>query len=270
MCGITGCMEFPDASSNLGRVYAMTATLHHRGPDDDDVWVDADARLALGHRRLSIIDLTDAGRQPMVSSCGRFVITYNGEIYNAAELRRDLQAAGRSFTGHSDTEVIVEGCAIWGIEGMVDRLIGMFALGIWDRRQKQLTLVRDRLGIKPLYWSFKNGLFLFASELKAFRAAPDFEATINRTAVTSFLRYGYVPAPLSIYDHVQKLEPGTLLSVDADGKVATKPYWALANAVTAGKVDLFQGSDDEAVDALESLLTDAIRRRMIADVPLGA
>lgn len=270
MCGIAGCFEFPGAPSNIERIHAMTATLRHRGPDGGDVWLDAKARLALGHRRLSIIDLSEAGRQPMASSCGRFVITYNGEIYNADDLRHDLSAAGRSFRGHSDTEVIIEGCAVWGIEQTIDRLIGMFAIGVWDREKGQLTLIRDRLGIKPLYWGFQKGLFLFASELKAFRAAPDFDAEINRNAVASFLRYNYIPAPLSIYNQVRKLEPGTLLTIGPEGNPEAKAYWTLAEAVSAGKADLFSGSDSEAIDELESLLKDAVHRRMISDVPLGA
>ncbi len=270
MCGIAGCYELAGAPSNLERIHAMTATLHHRGPDGGGVWFDADARLAFGHRRLSIIDLSDAGSQPMVSSCGRFVITYNGEIYNAAELGRDLHAAGRHFRGHSDTEVIVEGFAEWGIEQTLDRLIGMFAMGIWDRRRRQLTLVRDRLGVKPLYWSFQNGLFLFASELKAFRAAPDFNIEINRNAVTSLLRYNYIPAPLSIYENLRKLEPGMLVSIGGEGRLEEKAYWTLAGAVAAGKADPYRGSDEEAADDLEGLLKDSVRRRMISDVPLGA
>ena len=189
----------------------MTDTLVHRGPDAGDIWLDPEAGLALGHRRLSIIDLSPAGAQPMVSSCGRFVISYNGEVYNADELRPELEAAGRRFRGHSDTEAIVEGAAVWGVEATVKRLIGMFAMALWDRRERALYLVRDRLGIKPLYWAEFDGRLLFGSELKALRADRSWAPELDRDALLSYLRFGYVPAPDTIYRGVHKLPPGTIL-----------------------------------------------------------
>jgi len=171
----------------------MCQVLRHRGPDGDGTWTDTEAGIALGHRRLAIIDLTDAGAQPMVSSCGRFIISYNGEIYNTLELRSELEASGRRFNGQSDTEVIVEGCAAWGVEATVERLIGMFTLAVWDRDERVLYLVRDRLGIKPLYWARFGGLLLFGSKLKALRAHPGWRPELNRDALALYLRYNYVP-----------------------------------------------------------------------------
>ena len=201
MCGIAGLWErcgrtAPEALAAVVRT--MTDTLRYRGPDAGDVWLDPEAGLALGHRRLSIIDLSPAGAQPMVSSCGRFVISYNGEVYNADELRADLEAGGRRFRGHSDTEAIVEGAAVWGVEATVKRLIGMFAMALWDRRDRALYLVRDRLGIKPLYWAEFEGRLLFGSELKALRADRRWTPELDRDALLSYLRFGYVPAPDTI------------------------------------------------------------------------
>ena len=197
MCGIAGFYDtrsdVPGSGEELIR--AMTDTLIHRGPDDGGVWHDAKTGIALGNRRLAIIDLSEAGRQPMVSSCGNFVLAYNGEIYNAAELRKELEKAGRAFRGYSDTEVIVEGCAVWGVEETAKRIIGMFAFALWDKREKRLFVVRDRLGIKPLYWSRINGVLLFGSELKALRAHKAFKSEIDRNSVASYLRHTFVPAP---------------------------------------------------------------------------
>ena len=270
MCGIAGRFAAGSADARLDTVAAMTATLHHRGPDGGDVWCDDAAGIGLGHRRLSIIDLSEAGHQPMHSSCGRFVLSYNGEVYNADDLREELRTAGRPFRGHSDTEAIVEGFAVWGIKETVDRLIGMFAFAVWDRQKRELTLVRDRIGIKPLYWSFDKGVFLFGSELKALREAPDFDPGIDRDAITAFLRHNYVPAPRTVYAKAKKLEPGTLLTVSADRQPAISRYWAVDDTARAGRQDPFTGSDAEATDALDALLGDAVRRRMISDVPLGA
>lgn len=241
-----------------------------RGPDSDGVWSDASAGIALGQRRLAIIDLSPMGHQPMTSSCGRFTITYNGETYNAAELREELKKHGKAFRGHSDTEVIIEGFAVWGVRGTVERLIGMFAFSVWDAKEKRLTLARDRLGIKPLYWSFQNGNLLFGSELKALVAFPGFDRSINRDAIASFLRYNYIPAPQTIYKTTQKLEPGCLLHMVAGSDPYSERYWSLADAVTAGRTNQLEFTDTEAVDELEKLLGDAVARRMISDVPFGA
>ena len=214
MCGIAG---FLDARGSLDRERlaaigsAMAATLHHRGPDDSGVWVDPAAGISLAHRRLSILDLSPAGRQPMLSSCGRLVLTYNGEIYNYAELRLELAASGRAFRGHSDSEVLVEACAHWGVAATLKRLNGMFAFAVWDRKTRTLYLARDRVGIKPLYWARFGDLFLFGSELKALRAHDGWVPEIDRESLRAYMRRGHVPAPYSIYRGVHKLQAGELL-----------------------------------------------------------
>ncbi|HDL16212.1 MAG TPA: asparagine synthetase B, partial [Rhizobiales bacterium] len=236
MCGIAGYLELPRARGGGGetRIRAMTDTLIHRGPDDGDVWLDGETGIALGARRLAIIDLSRAGRQPMVSSCGNFVLAYNGEIYNARELRGELEAAGKTFRGYSDTEVIVEGCALWGVEETAKRIIGMFAFALWDRRAKRLFLVRDRLGIKPLYWTRANGVLIFGSELKALRAHKDFQARIDRNSVAAYLRHNFIPAPHTIYANVHKLEPGKILVVDGSGEPRIESFWSLEEVAREG------------------------------------
>jgi asparagine synthase (glutamine-hydrolysing) len=248
----------------------MTDAMLHRGPDAGDVWCDVQAGLALGHRRLSIIDLSPAGAQPMVSSCGRFVISFNGEVYNFAEIRPELEALGRKFRGHSDTEVIVEACAEWGVEVTTKRLIGMFAMALWDRRDRVLYLVRDRLGIKPVYWAQFGELLLFGSELKALREHPGWQPALDRDALGSYLRLMYVPGPKTIYQGVNKLPPGTILVARAGAPPEIRSYWTLEQIARDGQSARFVGSEDEAVEALDALLGDAVKRRMIADVPLGA
>ncbi len=248
----------------------MGDAVHHRGPDDGDVWVDGDYGIALAHRRLAIVDLSPLGHQPMLSASGRFVIAYNGEVFNFHELRRELEAAGCSFRGGSDTEVIVEACESWGVEATVRRLIGMFALAIWDKRERTLHLVRDRIGIKPLYWSFEDGVFLFGSELKALKRHPSWRAGIDRSALALYLRYGYVPAPHSIYTGVHKLMPGRIMTLRPGEAPRGHTYWSMEGAARRGREHQLEVSDEEAVDLLDDLLRDAVSRRMIADVPLGA
>ena len=272
MCGIAGLLDLkrrfgPDELRTIA--LHMADTLRHRGPDDRGVWIDAEAGVALGHTRLAIIDLSTAGAQPMISSCGRFVLSYNGEIYNAPELRSKLEGLGRRFRGHSDTEVMVEGFATWGVQSTVERLIGMFAFAAWDRTTRALTLGRDRLGIKPLYWGHAGGSLVFASELKALKAVPGWLGEIDRDALAAFLRYGYVPTPMSIYQGIKKLSPGTLLACDATGKVAHTTYWSLLEVAARGQASPLDVPDFEAQGAMEALLSDAVRRRMVADVPLG-
>ena len=273
MCGIAGLLDLERRSGSqeleaLGR--AMAATLNHRGPDAHGVWSDAEAGVALGHTRLSIVDLSPAGAQPMVSSCGACVITYNGEIYNAGDLRPELEARGRRFRGHSDTEVLVEAIAEWGVKPTVERLIGMFAFALWDRRTRTLSLVRDRLGIKPLYFGRQNGRVVFASELKAFEVLPDWKPELNRDALAAYLRLAYVPSPHSIYRGIDKLAPGHIATIDAEGKIETSAFWSVEKAAERGKSAPFNVSDREAIDTLELLLGDAVGRRLVADVPLGA
>ena len=252
--------------------WKMIAPLRHRGPDAGGVWTDAEAGVAIGHRRLSIIDLSPAGAQPMTSASGRYVLSYNGEIYNAPELRAELESRGAGFRGHSDTEVLLEACAAWGVERAAKRLIGMFAFALWDRVERSLYLVRDRMGIKPLYYSATPERFSFASELTGLRAHPGFDRTIDPDAVEAFLALDYIPAPHSIFRAARKLEPGAVLRVSAEvpAEVETTPYWTLAEAAQRGAADRFAGSFEEAADELERLLADAVKRRMASDVPLGA
>jgi len=273
MCGIAGfwnrnAREGEQGMKALAR--QMADSIEYRGPDAGASWADAQAGIAFGHRRLSIIDLSEAGAQPMRSSCGRFVICYNGEIYNAVELKAELEPAGRRFIGHSDTEVIVEACAEWGVERTVRRLIGMFAMALWDRSERRLWLVRDRLGIKPLYWGQFNGQLLFASELKALRVHPGWAPELERNAIAAYMRHNYIPCPQTIYKGVYKLPPGCLLRLNEDGDPKIDPYWSLEEVAHAGQRARNGISDEETIDALEALLTDAVRRRMVADVPLGA
>ena len=275
MCGIAGFVGPPDERARLEETArTMADTLLHRGPDDAGVWADGEVGAAFGHRRLSIVDLSAAGHQPMVSANGRMVLTYNGEAYNAAEIRRELEGLGHNFRGHSDTEVIAEGCAEWGVDGLTPRLIGMFAFALWDRESRTLSLVRDRVGIKPLYWGRFGGTVLFASELKAMRAHPAFEDRIDRDAIVSLLRHNYIRGPGSIYQGVAKLAPGHVLRLAADGAASEHCYWDLDAIARNGVADDGMprtGNDPEAVLAeLDALLRDAVAKRMIADVPLGA
>ena len=274
MCGIAGFIGPPGRSDQMeAAARAMADTLRHRGPDDAGVWVNGETGVAFGHRRLSIVDLSPAGHQPMISGNGRMVLTYNGEVYNAAEIRRELEALGHAFRGHSDTEVIAEGCAEWGVDALTPKLIGMFAFALWDRQSRTLSLVRDRVGIKPLYWGRFGGTVLFASELKALRAHPLFEDLIDRDAIVSLLRHNYIRGPGSIYEGVAKLAPGHFLHLAADGKTSEQCYWDF-EAIARGGVARSgaRGDDDPAaiLAELDALLRDAVAKRTIADVPLGA
>lgn len=272
MCGIAGVLTTAGGSrERLERdAVAMADCMAHRGPDDHGLWSDAEAGVALTHRRLSIVDLSPMGHQPMTSADGRFIITYNGEIYNFQDLRAELEARGVTFRGHSDTEVMLESLAIHGIAPTIRRLIGMFTIGVWDRRERTLTLVRDRLGIKPLYWAKFGSLLLFGSELKALRAFPGWTPRIDRGAVASFMRHNYIPAPHTIYQGVNKLEPGCILTLPWGGEPTIERFWDARAVARAGLADPLHVGDDELVDQLEDLLKDAVKRRMVADVPVGA
>ncbi len=272
MCGIAGFLaldtrrrELP-APETLDR---MTDTLTHRGPDSRGTWHDAGHGVGLGHRRLAIRDLSPSGHQPMTSTCGRYVIVYNGEIYSHQEIARDLERTGRPLHGTSDTVVLLEACAEWGVEAVVPRLIGMFAFAFFDKQTGELVLVRDRLGIKPVYWGLVEGLLIFGSELKALRAIPDWPARIDRNALAAYMRHNYIPAPHSIYQGIHKLEPGTLLRVGRDGVPKITRYWNLRTIVEHAVRSLSTASDEELLAELDTLLADAVRRRMVADVPLG-
>ena len=276
MCGIVG---FRSNGASLAPaslrciVRTMTDALVHRGPDDSGVWIDPDAGLALGHRRLSIIDLSAAGRQPMASACGRYVITYNGEIYNFRTLRAELEQLGHAFRGHSDTEVLLAALAEWDVAETLGRLNGMFAFVLWDRRERRLTLARDRAGKKPLYYGWCGDSFLFGSELKALRGHPAFDPTIDRDALGLFVQYSWMPAPYSIYAAIRQLPAGTTLSVEAsDGPGDARPetYWSAREVAVRGGWRPAEISLEAATDALEEVLREAVACRMIADVSLGA
>ncbi|MBV8908747.1 MAG: asparagine synthase (glutamine-hydrolyzing), partial [Sphingomonas sp.] len=262
------------AHADAETVTRMTRALAHRGPDDDGIWVDREAGLALGHRRLSIIDLSPAGHQPMLSVSGRYVLTYNGEIYNYEDLRRELAQAGHcpEWRGHSDTEVMLAGFDFWGIKATLERAIGMFGIAVWDRQERALTLARDRLGEKPLYYGRQRpgGPFLFGSELKALLQHPEFDAEVDREALSLLLRYLAVPEPLSIYRGIAKLLPGTMLTVREGCEPVTDTYWSGAEIAQAGIANPIELTAEAAADELEAVLDRAVGRQMVSDVPLGA
>ena len=249
----------------------MTDTLVHRGPDDGGVWEDIRAGIALGNRRLAIVDLSPEGHQPMRSASGRYVLAFNGEIYNFWMLREELEGRGHPFRGHSDTEVMLAAFTEWGIEGALERFNGMFAFALWDREERSLHLARDRMGEKPLYYGRMGDVLLFGSELKALRAHPRFKGEVSRNALALYLRHNYIPAPYTIYEGIRKLPPGTRLTIDEAGNApGPVPYWSAKEAAERGVANPFGGSEAEAVDELDGLLRDSIGMRMIADVPLGA
>jgi asparagine synthase (glutamine-hydrolysing) len=273
MCGIAGLLATrvglaPDVLE--ARVAAMAGALSHRGPDSDGTWIDAEAGIALGHRRLAILDLSPAGAQPMVSASGRMVIAFNGETYNYPELRAELEAEGVRFRSGSDTEAILEAAERWGVERTLSRLNGITAFALWDRRERRLWLARDRLGIKPLYWAEAGGMVLFGSELKALVACAGWRATLDRGALAAYLRWGYVPAPRAIFERVRKLEPGTYLSVAAGEAPRIARYWSLDMVARDGATAPDERDEPSAAEELEALLGDAVARQMLSDVPLGA
>lgn len=277
MCGLVGILSV-GRLADLKCISAMTEKIVSRGPDEQGHWEDENAGIALGHRRLSVVDLSSAGHQPMFSESGRFVIAFNGEIYDHMILRDELKRLNPSLNwrGHSDTETLLAAIEAWGLEKTLRRSTGMFAIALWDRRDRVLSLARDRLGEKPLYCGWQKETFLFGSELKALKLHPDFIGEIDRDAMTLQLRHNYIPAPLSIYKGIGKLMPGTILKLDANA-VATKggieratPYWSLTDAVAHGQADPFTGTDAEAIGALDQLLHETIAQQMMADVPLGA
>lgn len=287
MCGLTGMLAPAERMTGAlrGLVQTMTAALVHRGPDADGIW--AEDGIALGHRRLSILDLSPAGAQPMHSVCDRFVIVFNGEIYNHLDLRRDLAAAGAApdWRGHSDTETLLAGIVHWGLDETLRRSAGMFAIALWDRRDRRLSLARDRIGEKPLYWGWAGRDLVFGSEIKALRQHPDFPHDVCRQALAQYLRYAYVPTPRSIHPGVYKLEPGCILTVDgapppaspnaplrpgeSHGSLSIRRYWSLNEMIESGARTRF-ATEAEALATVDEALRRAISRQMIADVPLGA
>ena len=279
MCGLTGFFQLRALGSEVHTetVRRMADRLLHRGPDDEGVWVDEVAGIALAHRRLSILDLSPAGHQPMASASGRYVIAFNGEIYNHLDLRAALAKADAGETalinwrGHSDTETLLAGFDAWGIRGTIERCVGMFAFAVWDRKERVLTLGRDRLGEKPLYYGRQGANFIFGSELKALKAHPSFQADIDRDALSLFMRHNYIPAPHSIYQGIYKLQPGHFLTVSAERhEPVINAYWSLCDVAESGCRNSLDGSAQDVTDELERLLKSAVRQQMMADVPLGA
>ncbi|HEX8413069.1 MAG TPA: asparagine synthase (glutamine-hydrolyzing), partial [Sphingomicrobium sp.] len=284
MCGIAGILT--TGAVGEGSVRAMADVLAHRGPDDQGVWIDGQAGIGIGHRRLSIVDLSEAGHQPYHSRCGRYVLTYNGEIYNHADVRRAIESDGPvEWRGHSDTETLVEAIACWGLAGALERCSGMFALGLWDRQTRQLSLARDRIGEKPLFYGWDGDRMLFASSLASLRAVPGFAAQVDPDVTALYFRFNYVPAPYSIYRGIFKVMPGTIVTLDtrsiaqppslppavpsAAPGVSCVRYWSLAEVARDGMLTPEQ-SPDRAIAALEAALTKAVAQQTMSDVPIGA
>ena len=285
MCGITGILGNLQEKDFKSIINSMSALLTHRGPDGSGIWVSAKDGVAFGHQRLSIIDLSSAGHQPMTSPCGRFNIVFNGEIYNHLQLREDLNKSeyNQKWHGHSDTETLVSAFSAWGVEKTLHRLVGMFAIAVWDFKEKRLSLIRDRFGEKPLYYGWSNGVFLFGSELKALQKYEGFNNQIDRGALSLYMKYMYVPTPYSIFKDIYKLEPGCILQIDKGVKPPTLPlfvpfrdqginitqWYSISNMAQAGQKNLITDQND-AVDLLEKTLLESVRSQLISDVPLGA
>lgn len=284
MCGFAGFLSPQVAQWGEPVLQRMASSIARRGPDDSGYWLDGNEGVALGHRRLAIVDLSPAGHQPMPSGSGRYVIAFNGEIYNHLDLRSELEGmdcraslamTGVRWRGHSDTETLLAGFDAWGIEATVKKCIGMFAFAVWDKLTNVLTLGRDRLGEKPLYYGWQGqgegAAFLFGSELKALKAHPAFVAEVDRGALSLLMRHGYIAAPHSIYQGISKLQPGCLMTLSlAQRTPKLTTFWGGKSVVEQGLAQPFTGTPEQAVDALESLLKDAVRKQMMADVPLGA
>jgi asparagine synthase (glutamine-hydrolysing) len=293
MCGFVGFLDRSETTSaeTLAEVVGrMNDTLYHRGPDDGGIWTDPRSCVALGHRRLSILDLSAAGHQPMMSRSGRYVVAFNGEIYNHLDIRRELdsgaeaadhplfdrphagqEGAGTGWRGHSDTETLLAAVEAFGVGEALKKFVGMYAFALWDRHDKVLYLARDRMGEKPLYYGWQGDVLLFGSELKAFKRHPAFRAEIDRDALSSYLRYCYIPGPRTIYQGIRKLPAGTYLALGLH-RYDNHPvsYWDVRDAALRGQMQPFTGSDAEAVEAMDKLLREAVAGQMVADVPLGA
>ena len=277
MCGIAGFLTLEEPDNPFAIATRMADAIVHRGPDSTGVWGDKAAGVMLAHRRLAILDLTQAGAQPMMSACGRYVIVFNGEVYNFESLRIELKKAGAAphWRGRSDTEVIVAAIATWGLEAALKQFVGMFAFALWDRENRTLSLARDRLGEKPLYYGWSGKSFLFGSELKALRVHPSCVSEINRDAITLLLRHNTIPAPHSIYRGIHKLPPGTFVNLtEQDAATRKQPspvmYWSARSVAESRQRDQFQDSDAQAETELERLLSEAVGGQMVSDVPLGA
>ncbi len=274
MCGIAGFWSSRVKESPEIVIWEMTNSLTHRGPDHAGIWIDRNAGLALGHRRLSVLDLSPAGHQPMESACGRYQMIFNGEIYNHTQLRRELDEKGQgaNWRGHSDTETLLAAFANWGVEHTLKRLNGMFAIALWDRKTRTLSLSRDRLGEKPLYYGIQNNVFLFGSELKSLKKHPDWTGEINRNALGLYLRKRYFQAPHTVYRNVYQLPPAHWVDIVDPGnpRIIPIPYWDLPGIAKAGIQHRSSEDTADLSDALESHLHRAVGLRMEADVPIGA
>ena len=275
MCGIVGYWNKQGA--DVSTVEQMALRIQHRGPDSVGTWINKERDLAMAHRRLAILDLSPAGHQPMLSASGRYVIAYNGEVYNFKVLQVELEKQGFAFRGHSDTEVLLAAIEAWGIEAALQRFVGMFAFSLWDKKEKVLTLARDRMGEKPLYYGWQGNAFMFASELKALKKHPNWLGNINRNALALYMRHNYIPAPYSIYKGIHKLMPGTYLQLPLNklsfaesGTLDPSTYWSVKEVAEEGVNNLFSYNDKQATAKLDELLSTTIAEKMISDVPLGA
>lgn len=277
MCGINGYFRPYNITNPEKIIHDMNLAIQHRGPDANHFWMDENYNLLFGHCRLAIQDLSDAGKQPMHSVGGRYVIVFNGEIYNHFSLREQLTKEGftTNWCGHSDTETLLACFTLWGVRKTLQNLVGMFAIALWDRNQKLLTLARDRLGEKPLYWGWQGDSLYFSSELKALKANPFFKTDIDRNSIPLLLRHNCIPAPYSIYKGIYKLKPGhyvqlSLSNLDQARKAEPISYWSFNSVVEAGIASPFKGNTNQAVDSLEEALLTSINDQMLSDVPLGA
>lgn len=280
MCGFAGFIQNNVGQESMSSMMeGMLKSIRHRGPDDGGIWIDEQHGVALGHRRLSILDLSPTGHQPMESACGRFILVFNGEIYNHLDIRRLLEKSNllpiRGWRGHSDTETLLACFSVWGVEKTLKLTVGMFALALWDKFEQSLTLARDRVGEKPLYYGWQNGVFLFASELKSLRVHPAFSGEIDWHASSTFLRLNYIPAPSSIYHGILKLLPGTFLKLTQANVKQRKcseviPYWSQVDVARQGMENPYTGTFADAVDELEILVRQAVQLQSVADVPVGA
>ncbi|MDB9891235.1 asparagine synthase (glutamine-hydrolyzing) [Alphaproteobacteria bacterium] len=277
MCGITGFFQPTCFSSAFGEkiLKKMVEKIRHRGPDDQGIWLDEHKGIGLAHQRLSILDLSPTGHQPMESSSGRYLIVFNGEIYNHLDLRKTLIGSHVHWRGRSDTETLLAGFEQWGIQATIEKCIGMFAFGVWDRQVDTLTLCRDRMGEKPLYFGWQGvgeeACFLFGSELKALKNHPSFSGEVDRDALCLFMRYGNVPAPQTIYKGISKLEPGHLLTISVeDRRLRINPYWSLETVAVMGSCYPTKNNEELVINELEQLLMSAVKQQMIADVSVGA
>lgn len=272
MCGITGFWDFlknKSLETQTTYLHKMTDSIAHRGPDSFGYWQDEKSDLHFGHRRLAIVDLSANGHQPMISQNNRYVLIYNGEVYNSAILRSKLETEGLSFKGHSDTEIILEAFSLWGLDETLALMVGMFALALWDKQTETLFLIRDRVGVKPLYWSIQNNVLLFGSELKTLQQHPAFETKKNQEALSHYLTYGFIPTPLSIYENTHKCKPGTYLAIKNPSDIKEIAYWSLYDKAIDGLKKPLQSSFEKNMTSLEAILDTAISSRMVADVPLG-